>query len=250
MLSTNRWIQKTGQNRVYLPSTTDSFLLCSSQEKGIHRTKKIAYMDFCRPKIEGSKQVTVAKDTIYHLMNLMLEKHQIQGNYIGLAANRIPEIYVTLKEHITNNFVSCQIHKRDFQRIKPWVDKHVIPSYKQVNFTVKRIDIFKEIGQSKQEFSIFDLDLMCCLTTKTIFSTACSLPHSAAKKSLLALWHCSGRGITDSEINRRARPWLREGLRENFNIIDDETYNYAEAQPPSYHAHPMRVDLLVLKMKG
>jgi hypothetical protein len=243
-MKTSRWAWKLGQSKKYF-SLRQNFLLYPSDND--ENNGNVGLVKALRPSITGEKICRVAKDYVYQSLAKIAQKNHITGSYLGLAANRVPEIYHNFERNITDQFVTCQLDQEDYTAVKNWLP-YVERAYSPVSFNVEHQDILQYMAETDKKYAILDLDLMNALDMRIIDRITRGVDHCAENRSLVAIWHCSGRSTSDKEIKKVYRPALYKGLGKHFKIKSNDAWHYYEAQTADGRkGYPMRVDVLQLE---
>jgi hypothetical protein len=233
-----RWIRIDGKKREWDKNQESGYRLLPWIGRSIS-TELIQ----ARPLIHGHKMIRDMKDRVY---NTWVVRHiaprSISGNYVGLAAAYIPEIYSLLSPWLQGHLVSCQKHRADYKSLLPYMEQ-VKKVYREADLRLVRTDIFNYMQKTRNQYSLIDLDLMCTLNEHSVYSIYEAIIRTTANTSAVAVWHTSGRVTTDTEIQEVWRPLLFCLLDEGPTEILDYT------QVDYFEGYPMRCDLFTLQRR-
>lgn len=249
---TGRWIQKLGEERKALPLYRNFIFYPYNVNEHLYATQFRRSLIDSRPLVLGDKAVRIAKDTVYNIVKEHINNYNIKGPYLGLAANHAPEIYSALYPHVQNNFVTCQNNRKDFNKIEAWMPE-VANAYSgdaHPVFQVKHEDIIEYMFDTPIKFPILDMDFMGNINKGMIADVTRGIRHCAADTSIFALWHSYGHTVTKEGIDKIYHPYLVKRLDRWFDIQQQESYRYREAQPGKISSTPMQVDLFVLRRRS
>lgn len=233
----------------------DSILRPWSQKSSLYGTPLRKELLVHRPTVFGYKTVRVCKDVIYSDIAGACAKNMISGNYLGLAAAHIPEIYTVLCPFITKRFDTCQLGRQDYHSVQEYIPL-VQEAYRgswNGHFAAHYMDMLDFMKQTPVKYQIIDFDSMKQLNTKIIYNLVRGIANCGSKKLVLAVWHTSNRekGGGNSRIRRKYRPMLQRDIERvaRYKILQWSHYDYYETQPDQKHAFPMRVEVARLWKK-
>jgi hypothetical protein len=117
----NVWLKKNGQD-LRIPHEVPSILLPWNPGRGLNETRLRRELLTSRPVVKGYKNIRVCKDVVYYdAITQACIKNMTHGNYLGLAAAHMPEIYTALNTFIKRRFDTCQLGKSDYKMISDYI---------------------------------------------------------------------------------------------------------------------------------
>jgi hypothetical protein len=191
------------------------------------------------PEIIGTRRFRHNKQYIYEQAKLILDKHNITGEYIGLAADRMEEIYSTFNPHITR-FTNCEI-RNDFYSVLKQETGILNQEYENSPFCFYSGDIYERMLFNPDTYSVIDLDLMKCLRAEDIEQIFHSITWASKDKCLVMLWSSYGHAITERYYDFDVKPEIRKQCCKYFHRLDYRSFKYRD------NVIPMKVEMLTLK---
>ena len=172
------------------------------------------------------------KDSKYHNIYELLERHNISGAYVGMAALHPDHIYAELSPHISS-IHSYEFDDTVFSSAKCFFNN--ASSIMQSNFQVIKGNIYgrlKEICATNKGLAIIDID-----SNKNLFEWETGAIIEATrliknKTFILSLWHSYGRNITKKE-HKRMLYNLADGLEDDrIKIVTERRECYVSNMTP------------------
>ena len=206
-----------------------------------------------KPNVKGTRKNRKNKSEVYKLAKNVLCNISLKGNYIGLGAAFIPEIYDTLSPQIEGLVLNCENDSKSAHKLRSYT-KLIRKTYRKLNkktdFALYEGDIFEAMKYLPHKFSIVDLDLMEYLGTtkkgykpKKVERIVKSLKVCTTNKSALILWSLYGKCNWECQYDEEFRPKLLRQIASDFKILDIYSYKYRD------NYIPVKVELLVLQKR-
>jgi len=249
-----RWLRYNGGQQIEIAENEHKFLLYPYNPKvGVSYTKNRVMLELARPVLENmqKKLGRYCKDKVYQLMSVHCAEANINGSYVGLAANYPGEIFVNFSPFIKGKFYNYELNKQSFEALLDYqalVDVAFPKNHYKVDFETVCEDIIAGLHNIR-DVAIIDMDLMTNRfgkedRGKSFLKLAEGIAKCANNKAVFGIWQTVGRnkGWTDKEFNSYVRPGIRKALSKYFKISRYDIVDYWEG-------YPMRVDIYTLERK-
>ena len=161
----SRWIVLNSGTRIDIPIDNPRFILYPYNTKfGISYTDNRLMLQVVRPSCNMTKKFgRYCKDKVYQIMAAHCAIANVNGSYIGLAANYPGEIFVNFSPWLNGKFYTYELNTISYQNLIKYqgLVASAFPKYKfKVDFEVRHGDIIKEMSSLGRIASVIDLDLM------------------------------------------------------------------------------------------
>lgn len=191
------------------------------------------------------------KQQVYEKAADQARRFGIKGNYVGLAAQYMPEIFTTYHGVINGLALNIERNEEMYQGLVPYTKaiNNCFPyRLHHTKFQLCCDNILRALVHNAlllHKVSVIDLDLMCCINTRgggVIDDIVTAAKVAATEVHQLLVWTMVGRNITYEGYGYYADK-LDRRLFEHFRLVDYAKDIYRD------HKVPMAAERYILRRR-